>query len=329
MSLSEFFSAHSRAPVRATIPQSAVDLARSRDLLEIATQHTRLTRVSPAEYVGPCPACGGKDRFAVHVKKQVFNCRGCGAKGGDAIALVQFVNVASFPEAVSVLTDGQSTEPLARKPQRETVMRQPAYESDRAANALKVWDSSIPITGTPAEFYLGTRALHPDFEGLSGVLRYHPKLWHPRGWSQGMVALFREIKTDEPRAISRTFLDENGYKFDRRFLGPVKDCAIKLDPVGDELYVGEGIETCLTAMHVGLRPVWALGSAGAISRFPLLDGVKTLHLLRERDQTNAGCAQFLGRYYRQEGRKVMNIWPRPRTCNDLNDALRMQARDVQ
>ena len=31
---------------------------------------------------GPCPVCGGTDRFSVNVKKQVWNCRGCGL-GGD------------------------------------------------------------------------------------------------------------------------------------------------------------------------------------------------------------------------------------------------------
>jgi DNA primase len=37
---------------------------------------------------GPCPQCGGDDRFAINIKKQIFNCRGCGAKG-DVISLVQ------------------------------------------------------------------------------------------------------------------------------------------------------------------------------------------------------------------------------------------------
>ena len=38
------------------------------------------------ERVGPCPNCGGHDRFAINIRKQVWNCRGC-HKGGDRIAL--------------------------------------------------------------------------------------------------------------------------------------------------------------------------------------------------------------------------------------------------
>ena len=37
---------------------------------------------------GPCPKCGGDDRFSINTDKQVFNCRGCNV-GGDVIELVE------------------------------------------------------------------------------------------------------------------------------------------------------------------------------------------------------------------------------------------------
>jgi phage/plasmid primase-like uncharacterized protein len=70
---------------------------------------------------GPCPVCGGNDRIAVSLKKQVFNCRGCGARGGDAIALVQFLDRSGFREAVQALCGGEPQYlPLATpdRPQR-------------------------------------------------------------------------------------------------------------------------------------------------------------------------------------------------------------------
>ncbi|KQY31790.1 P4 alpha zinc-binding domain-containing protein [Rhizobium sp. Root483D2] len=45
-----------------------------------------------ANYAGPCPACGGKDRFAISVVKQAFNCRQCGAAGRDGISLMALAN---------------------------------------------------------------------------------------------------------------------------------------------------------------------------------------------------------------------------------------------
>ena len=55
------------------------------------------------ELVGPCPVCGGNDRFAVSPEKGVFNCRGCG-KAGDVIALVEHLDRVDFAHAVETLT---------------------------------------------------------------------------------------------------------------------------------------------------------------------------------------------------------------------------------
>ena len=91
-----------------------------------------------------------------------------------------------------------------------------------------------------------------------------------------MVTLFRDLTTNEPCGIHRTFLTTVGRKLDRKMLGRAKHAAIKLD--ADEnvtlgLTVGEGLETCLAARLAGFGPVWALGSASAIAAFPVLSGI--------------------------------------------------------
>jgi DNA primase len=57
-----------------------------------------------SERVGPCPKCGGVDRFAINVKKQVFNCRGCDI-GGDVIRLVQHLDGSDFLTACTRLAN--------------------------------------------------------------------------------------------------------------------------------------------------------------------------------------------------------------------------------
>jgi hypothetical protein len=52
---------------------------------------------------GPCPVCGGDDRFSISTAKQVFNCRGCGI-GGDVIALVEHLDKVDFKAACTTLT---------------------------------------------------------------------------------------------------------------------------------------------------------------------------------------------------------------------------------
>jgi putative DNA primase/helicase len=55
------------------------------------------------ELVGPCPKCGGTDRFAVNLDKQIWNCRGC-ERGGDVIDLIRHVDDCGFNDAVEKLT---------------------------------------------------------------------------------------------------------------------------------------------------------------------------------------------------------------------------------
>ncbi len=73
------------------------------NLFELVSQNTSLRRVASTrggEYAGPCPFCGGKDRFRVwpHAEKPGFWCRGCG-KRGDAIQYLRERDGLSFREA--------------------------------------------------------------------------------------------------------------------------------------------------------------------------------------------------------------------------------------
>ena len=70
---------------------------------ECSRRGIKLNGTGRAERYGPCPGCGGEDRFAINTKKQVFNCRGCGARG-DTIALVQFLDGVDFGRACETLT---------------------------------------------------------------------------------------------------------------------------------------------------------------------------------------------------------------------------------
>jgi len=56
-----------------------------------------------ADRSGPCPVCGGRNRFAINVKKQVYNCRGC-KHAGDVISFVEFAEGVNFTRACEILT---------------------------------------------------------------------------------------------------------------------------------------------------------------------------------------------------------------------------------
>jgi DNA primase len=51
---------------------------------------------------GPCPVCGGNDRFSINTEKQLWNCRGCDI-GGDIIGLVKHLDGLDFNAAARKL----------------------------------------------------------------------------------------------------------------------------------------------------------------------------------------------------------------------------------
>jgi phage/plasmid primase-like uncharacterized protein len=59
------------------------------------------------ELVGPCPACGGDDRFSIDLRKNLWHCRKAG-KGGDAIALVEYIDGVDFLSACEIVTGEQA-----------------------------------------------------------------------------------------------------------------------------------------------------------------------------------------------------------------------------
>src|SRR5215207_4202705 len=95
--------------------------ARATPVLDAALERGAVLK-GGVEKVGPCPACGGRDRFGINTHKGLFNCRGLGT-GGDVIALVQYLDGCSLLTACAALAgrpppDGLSAidrEDLARR----------------------------------------------------------------------------------------------------------------------------------------------------------------------------------------------------------------------
>lgn len=190
------------------------------------------------------------------------------------------------------------------------------------ARALSLWDETVHLTGTLAERYLHSRGF-TDIGWIADV-RFHPRC--PFGPGQRhpcMVALYRDIITDEPKAVHRTALTADGKKIDRKALGPKKGCAIKLSDNADvtvKLTIGEGIETCLAGAELLYRPVWALGDAGEIERFPILPGVESLTILVDHDKAGKEAARKCSLRWTKAGREVFRAVPTQKG-DDFADVL--------
>jgi putative DNA primase/helicase len=203
----------------------------------------------------------------------------------------------------------------------------PANERDRGQAqrsnlALKIWAEGAEPRGTVVADYLASRGLCVPDEVAGSVIRFHPALKFEGARAPAMLALFRDITTNEPCGLHRTFLDKTGRKLGRKMLGRARHAAIKLD--ADEhvtlgLHIGEGVESCLAAQLAGFRPVWAVGSASAISTFPVLSGIETIAILGEVDDggVNYRAANACAKRWVDAGREALVVWPQ--VGGDLNE----------
>jgi hypothetical protein len=266
---------------------------------------------------GACPVCGGNDRFSINLRKQVFYCRYCDV-GGDVIRLVQHLDDCTFTKALERLTsDDVLRQAAAPAPSAAT-------GTERRQRALNIGSAARDPRGTLVEQYLKSRGLTLPAEIAGRVIRYHPTLYYEGSCTPGMVALFRDVRTDAACGIHRTFLNKTGRKLDRKMWGRASGAAIKLsadDDVSIGLHVGEGIETCLAAYLSGFHPVWALGSANGIASFPVLPGIENLTILGENNDggANHNAIETCAARWIRAGREAFVI--EPLVGNDLNDVV--------
>jgi putative DNA primase/helicase len=194
---------------------------------------------------------------------------------------------------------------------RERAPRSAAPRQSRTTttDALALWQRSTDPHGTVVETYLRSR--HLELPDGDAIIRHHPHIGLHGEPGAIMVALMRDVVTDRPVAVHRTFVDHTGRKTGRKMMGPCGGAAIKLAPPTNVLVVAEGIETALAATAAGMAPVWAMGSAGAIGALAVLPTVDRLVILAEIDggASRDAIASCSHRWNGTAGKKVIVITP--------------------
>jgi hypothetical protein len=314
-----------------------LDRAKQADIREVASRYTTLKRVTAIDGAGPCPVCGGRDRFGVNVRKQVWNCRGCG-KGGDVIALVQHVERLPFQAAVERLTGEQIERERTRLP--EAPKRQLEPDDKRIHDfsrkiAARIVSEIVPLIGTPGETYLrDVRKI--DATPIADVLSSTYAIgWHPSvlfredghdldGQRIGAIIgiLIDPISAEPTGAISRTYLHEG------RKVGKAKSLAgsgvVQLSPDDEVLqgiHIAEGLETALDMMARGFRPMWSCGSTAMMATFPVLNAIESITIFADNDENDAGkkAASEVDQRWRGAGREALVlVSPVPGDFNDVS-----------
>jgi CHC2 zinc finger/Toprim domain len=302
-------------------------LACHAEILALAERLGARLKKSGAEWVGPCPRCGRRDRFAVNPRKRLFNCRGCGV-GGDAIDLLRFITGSTFAEAAELMGDRPTPSTLAKR-----------HDYNPAASIRRIVSGLTPTLGSLGESYLRDER-KIDVGAISDLLEradaigWNPSVYfgepdHPlHGQKLGcIIGIMTDPSTAQPTgAISRTYIGPDGKKVCKAKTLGGGGGVIRLSRDEDALhglFLGEGKETCLAAAALGLRPIWATGSAMTLAKFPLLVGIECLTLIADHDANGTGerAAREVEARWIGAGREV-RILRAKAVGYDLNDALK-------
>ncbi len=211
---------------------------------------------------------------------------------------------------------------------------EPPRQSERLAVARALWTSGLPITGgTASARHVAHRHVLRPLPGPDG-LRHHPaaplSVYRPgRAVRPALMAAVTD-RDGGFTAVELTYLSPGGRRavglwVSRKTVGLVPaGSAVRLDAVGPELLVGEGVFTTLSASERFELPAWALLSTGNLRGWRAPDGVRRVLIAADRGRDGLRSAHVLASRLRRGGVTVA-VNPPPAPFEDWNDAARAAA----
>ena len=125
---------------------------------------------------GPCPKCGGDDRFAINVRKNVFHCRGCGISGEGVIKLVMLSEDVQFVRALEIITGRRPSDDVdeakaeANRKQNARDAERREQEAARYREAARKAGHGIWISGWRVDFSAGSESVAAAYLRARGIM---------------------------------------------------------------------------------------------------------------------------------------------------------------
>jgi putative DNA primase/helicase len=271
---------------------------------------------------GPCPLCGGRDRWRFDNKRGdgTWICTHCGAGQGIKLAML-FTGIADYKAiAEKIETVIGSATPERARPKLSDAARRAALN--------ELWSAGRPVTaGDPVDLWMHHRGLGAS--SYPACLRFCPQVRHrgpPVSLHPAMLAKVTDA-TDRPVMIHRTYLTPSGTKAPvdkvRMFCaGRVPPgSAVRLAPAAPVMGVAEGIETALAAAKLFGVPTWAaLGDSG-MEKFEPPAGTERLIIFGDNDPSGVGQRAAYGLAARLAPRMHIDVKTPDGIGTDWNDVL--------
>lgn len=256
---------------------------------------------------GPCPLCGGNDRFRFDDKEGSGSwiCNVCGAGGGMDLAM-KFTGKGFRELAPEIDNMLGNLKPEA--PRREM------SEETRRDILRRTWlETKQMIAGDLADVYLQSRGLGELVYPPS--LRFHPSMRDGDGGVHPCMVALVGLPGQRPATMHRTFLRKDGMgkaeiPCPRKLMpGDVPDgaCVQLSEYTGGPLGVAEGIETAMAASAMFDLPVWAAISAGMLRKWMPPEGCTDVAIFGDNDHKFAGQAAAYDLAHKLAARKNIAV----------------------
>jgi putative DNA primase/helicase len=295
---------------------------------------------------GPCPGCGGRDRFRFDDREGrgtwICSRGGGGELAGDGFALLEHthgwpfaVALREVARALRIEAGTDATPRLARTPVALPTKVQRDPETARSAMQRTLRRCRRIQAGGPVARYLEARGLgNAVAELTTGDLLECAALLYFEGGERteqfpALVAIVRD-PAGEPVTLHRTYLTTDGQKANvrspKKLMTPVAASgwlggAIRIDNASDRLALAEGIESALAVRVATGWPVWATVTAGGLQRIEVPNAVDRVAIYADHDYAGLEAARHAARRLEKAGKDAQIIIP-PAEQMDALDWLR-------
>ena len=289
-----------------------------------------LRRTGPRDWNGPCPLCGGRDRF--HVRdgdgRGLVGCRVCmdgqpehekRARYGEVMALLRGEGLNGRPR-------------ISAPPQRTTQSRPMPTEQDRQAVARRIWHDAAPIPTDPehpARLWFEAWSVWPPDAPVPPSLQWLDSGAFREEWEgkPAAGAIVAALKPPHGRlsAVQLIYVADDGsaaYYLQRGKRRNKRSHGVQVNAVGvigipdsaNGISVAEGLKTALVAAVQMPEPAVMMGGTHNYARPDLarwLAELGPVQILMDSDENRAGerAARRLGLNIENEGGSVTIIEP--------------------